>query len=205
MTRKAGRPRAEILTRERILTAALQLVDEHGVDTFSMRKLAAELGVDPMAIYNHLPNKQAVLAGLVEKVFEEITIEAAESWQEQVLNFARAYYGLTRAHPNLVFHIVSDVELISGAALDANEYLYRALASAGLSPLNILHAANLIVDYLNGYALAARSPRFNQSQTFPNLDPFPTMQRVFSSVDADNNDVETGLNILLAGIESMIE
>ena len=54
MGRRPGRPRAgnEKLTRERILRAALQLVDDHGVDALSMRRLAADLGVDPMAIYH---------------------------------------------------------------------------------------------------------------------------------------------------------
>ena len=61
MGRRLGRPKAgqELLTRERILDAALRLVDEQGMAALSMRRLAAELGVDPMALYHHLPGKAA--------------------------------------------------------------------------------------------------------------------------------------------------
>ena len=68
MARRAGRPRTgeEPLTRERILSTALSMVDEEGIEALSMRRLARELGVDPMAIYHHLPNKRALLSGLIE-------------------------------------------------------------------------------------------------------------------------------------------
>src|SRR5690242_7064299 len=71
--RSGGRPRVgqERLSREAILTAALQLVDDEGIDALTMRRLAATLGVNPMSLYHHLPNKAAVLAGLAELVFAE--------------------------------------------------------------------------------------------------------------------------------------
>src|SRR5262245_9635166 len=63
MARRPGRPRAgqAPLTRERILAAAMRLADEQGIASLSMRRLAADLGVDPMAIYHHLPGKAAVV------------------------------------------------------------------------------------------------------------------------------------------------
>ena len=69
--RGVGRPRAgeEPLTRGRILGAALRLVDGEGMGALSMRRLGAELGVDPMSIYHHLPGKEAVVSGLVGMVF----------------------------------------------------------------------------------------------------------------------------------------
>src|SRR5208337_4377183 len=56
------------LERERIVQTALELVDRDGLDALSMRRLGAELGVDPMAIYYHIPNKQALLEAIVEAV-----------------------------------------------------------------------------------------------------------------------------------------
>ncbi len=69
MVRRTGRPKAgeEPLTRGRILKMALSLVDEHGMEALSMRRLAKELGVDPMAIYHHVPGKRALLTGLIEE------------------------------------------------------------------------------------------------------------------------------------------
>ena len=80
MARRVGRPRAgeEALTRGRILVAALSLVDEEGIEALSMRRLAKELGVDPMAIYHHLPNKRALLSALVGQVFSGMRVPEPE-------------------------------------------------------------------------------------------------------------------------------
>ena len=69
--RRVGRPRTgdEPLTRARIVGVALSLVDEDGIGALSMRRLAGELGVDPMAIYHHVPNKRALLSALISEVF----------------------------------------------------------------------------------------------------------------------------------------
>jgi TetR/AcrR family tetracycline transcriptional repressor len=218
MGRKPGRPKAgqEMLTRDRILITALRLVDEYGVEALSMRRLATELGVDPMAIYHHLPGKQAILAGLIELVFQELQLPASESatWQEQVRAFARAYHSLTRAHPNLVLYLVTDPESCANAALVANEVLYTALAAAGLSPVAIVRTADLVIDYLNGFALAESSGRVGKPSERQELldrlseqlpEQFPTMRWVFDRLSQDDiqADIEVGLEIILAGIEAM--
>src|SRR5919202_1328873 len=160
MGRRPGRPRAgnEKLTRERILRAALQLVDDHGVDALSMRRLAAELGVDPMAIYHYLPGKQAILAGVTASVFGELHIPALTGavWQDHVRAFARAYHDLARAHANLVLYLVTDPTSGGNAILAANEVLYAALTQTGLPPRMIVQAADLVVDYLHGFVLGER-------------------------------------------------
>ncbi|WP_309135415.1 TetR/AcrR family transcriptional regulator C-terminal domain-containing protein [Cellulomonas sp.] len=60
------------LTRERVLLAARDLADADGVETLTMRRLAESLGVEAMSLYHHVPNKDAILDGLVELVFTEI-------------------------------------------------------------------------------------------------------------------------------------
>jgi TetR/AcrR family transcriptional regulator, tetracycline repressor protein len=213
---RPGRPKAgqTLLTRERILSAALRLIDEGGVDTFSMRRLATALGVDPMAIYHHLPNKEAILAGLVPVVFAElqVLVNADAGWQEQVRAFARAYRNLARTHPNFVLYLVSNAELGANAALAANEHLFAALAAAGLPPAWIVRAADLLIDFLNGFALGERSGQLigqaEERQPLLNLlahhpvDQFPTMHQVYARLDAQElaGDFEAELDILLAGI-----
>ena len=64
-----ARPR---LSREEVARAALAIVDREGLDGFSMRKLGAELRVDPMATYHYFPNKASVLDGIAEAVYAEI-------------------------------------------------------------------------------------------------------------------------------------
>lgn len=62
----------EPLTRERVLGAAVAVADEGGIDSLSMRKIAQELGVVPMALYKHVSNKEEMLDGIVDVVVGEI-------------------------------------------------------------------------------------------------------------------------------------
>lgn len=60
------------LTRDRVLQTAVELADEGGVASVTMRRLAEQLGVEPMSLYYHLPNKEAILDGIVDLVFREV-------------------------------------------------------------------------------------------------------------------------------------
>jgi AcrR family transcriptional regulator len=216
MGRKPGRPRAgeEPLSRERILGAALRIVDEGGAEALRMRGLAGALGVDPMAIYRHLPGKAAIMAGLAELVFAEMPAPPELGhWRERVRAVALAYIERAIAHPNLVLHMIVDPEVAAGVGLVVGEALFAALSEAGLAPAQVVRAADLIVDYLNGYALAARSGRLGQPGereairaqlvTLPD-ERYPTLRRVFAAVRDDQvaADVAIGLEIILAGIEA---
>ena len=68
---QSARPR-EPLTKERILGTAVALADEEGVDSLSMRRIAQELGVVPMALYKHVANKDELLDGMIDVVVGEI-------------------------------------------------------------------------------------------------------------------------------------
>src|SRR5215207_5110281 len=115
---RSGRPRAgeERLSRQAILEAALGIVDDEGLEAMTMRRLAATLGVNPMSIYHHLPNKAAVFAGLAELVFADVDSPDpgdAVGWQVQLKDAARAYRNAIRAHPNLALQVLSDTSAVS--------------------------------------------------------------------------------------------
>jgi AcrR family transcriptional regulator len=83
------------LSRARILRTAVALADEGGVESLSMRKIALELGVVPMALYKHVANKDEVLDGMVDVVVGEIDPPLADAgWKttirERVLSARRA-------------------------------------------------------------------------------------------------------------------
>jgi AcrR family transcriptional regulator len=70
------------LTRERALRAAVELADREGLAELSMRRLAAVLGVEAMSLYHHVPNKEAILSGMVDLVFAEIDLPPRDGpWQ----------------------------------------------------------------------------------------------------------------------------
>ena len=216
MARRTGRPKAgeERLTRERILEAALSLVDEEGMEALSMRRLAKELGVDPMAIYHHLPNKRALLSGVVEKAFSGMRVpDGAGDWRERVRAWARAFREVARAHPRLVPHLASYPEAAAEATLESTEELYAAFEAAGMTPEEIVVAVGVVVDYLNGFALAEASGAVGEPdehrEMLEMLDArpegeLPAMRRTFLALaDEDlTTDFEFGLQVVLAGLEA---
>ena len=68
------------LTRDRVLATAVELADEAGVPSLTMRRLAEQVGVEPMSLYYHVPNKEAILDGIVDLVFREVE-EAAGAFE----------------------------------------------------------------------------------------------------------------------------
>ena len=85
----------EPLTRDRILRAAVALADDVGIESLSMRRLAQELGVVPMALYKHVANKEELLDGMIDVVVAAIDppIEGADwktTMRERILSARRA-------------------------------------------------------------------------------------------------------------------
>jgi TetR/AcrR family transcriptional regulator, tetracycline repressor protein len=222
MTRRAGRPRAgdELLTRERIVDAALAIVDAEGMAALSMRRLAAALGVDPMAIYRHLPNKQALIEALIARAFAALELPApddARPWQERVRAIAQAYRRLVRAHAHLIAYLTADSAWGGAAALDSNEALYGALLETGLPPQQLIYAADLIVDYVHGFVFAeVQKPAgetFDRRTFLAHLAAqpparYPVQRRIFADLAAGGPadlpaSFEAGIEVILAGIEAL--
>lgn len=220
--KRVGRPKAGAarLTKDRILRAALDLVDEHGLPALSMRRLARELDADPMSIYHHLPNKAAIVSGLVHAVFAEMRMPdtAVGTWVDQVRTWVWAYRDLTRAHPNLVLQIVTDVTAASEAVILISEPLYAALESAGLPPATIAHASGMLVDYVNGFALGeagvgtGTTPgRDEVAEQLATLDPtsLPTMRRVHAAkaavpaMESCTSGFEISIDIMIDGLRAL--
>lgn len=215
MARRTGRPKAGegTLTRERILESALKLVDREGMEALSMRRLAAELGVDPMALYYHVPNKGALISGLVERVFSEMPppISGEEDWRERIRHFAHAYRNLARGHPSLVRYLVSSSA--SAATLKAGEPLYAALEAGGFSARTVVLAADVVVDYVNGFALAEVSGPLGSPGDRKGLldlldeqseENVPVMRRVFGALANEelSTNFEFGLQVILDGLQA---
>ena len=220
--RGAGRPRAgqEPLTRERILEAALRVVDGEGMEALSMRRLAAELGVNPMSIYHHLPGKGAVVSGLVGKVFSGMRVPPSGGlpWQGRVRAYARAHREVVRSHPNLALRIVSDAAAVSEAVLLGGEPLYGALEDAGLPPARIVRAADSVVDFVHGFALGEASNPSGDFDVGRELlvrlkarpsGEVPALRRVFGALGEEgarydfDAGFEAGLDILVKGVEAV--
>lgn len=219
-----GRPRAgdERLSREAILTAALRIVDDEGVAAMTMRRLAATLGVNPMSIYHHLPNKAAVFAGLAELVFAELDLADPGDdvpWEDQLKVGARAYRDALRAHPNLALQVLSDTSAVSDVVVATVEPFYRALDRAGLPPRQIFETVNTLVDFIHGFMLGEAAVGAETFELAPDLlaridqlppGRAPTLTRITQALGADGlhydftAGFESGLTLLVNGIASTL-
>jgi AcrR family transcriptional regulator len=93
------RPR---LDRDRVLRAALDVVDRDGLDALTFRRLAAELGVDAMAIYRHAASKEDLLDGLIDITMGDLRIDPdADDWRGELHSLADQIRAASRAHPNV--------------------------------------------------------------------------------------------------------
>jgi AcrR family transcriptional regulator len=143
---------ASPLERERIVAAALKIVDRYGLKALSMRRLGAELGVDPMAVYYHLPNKQALLDAIVEAVMSAIDLSVdnpADPPEERILAAAHSYRDVLLAHANALPILLAHGPVTPGAMRPV-ELLISILRDAGLPPAEALMGMNVIAASVRG-------------------------------------------------------
>ena len=97
---KTGPERRPQLTRQRVMTVAIELADRDGIDSISMRKLAQELGVEAMSLYTHVRNKEDLLDGMVDAVIGQIPISAdGAGWKASLRQMALAARTVVLRHP----------------------------------------------------------------------------------------------------------
>jgi AcrR family transcriptional regulator len=99
----------EALSRERILRAAIELIERRGADSVSMRRVAAELGVGTMSLYNHVPNKAALLDGVAELIMADMEFAAdpAADWRDQARALAHRFRGIARRYPRSMLLVIT--------------------------------------------------------------------------------------------------
>ena len=149
------------LTRERILQTGLQLIDEQGLEAFTMRKLAQELGVDPMSIYRHFENKDALLDGVADVLWSEVKLpESRVGWEALLRSFATSLRALAHAHPH-AYALLCKNQSLSLALLRLCDVALEQLQQAGFEQKRAMEILCTVSSYAMGYAmveLSALSP-----------------------------------------------
>jgi AcrR family transcriptional regulator len=144
------RPR---LSREEVLHSALRLIDGQGLDGFTMRKLAQELGVDPMAVYNYVDDKGALLDGLVEVLWAELDLGRDDAgWEDALRSLARSIRALAHAHPQ-AYPLLVNRQVMPASALRACDVTLRRLERAGFERAGAAEALRTVWAYAIGYGL----------------------------------------------------
>jgi TetR/AcrR family tetracycline transcriptional repressor len=122
------------LDRNTVLQAALDVVDAEGVDALSMRRLAGDLGVTPMAIYNHVDGRAALLDGVAELVAREIDMPNRRwGWRRRLRGIVLATRRACLAHPAAV-GLLQTAGAMTPALLSPIETALEALEDGGATP-----------------------------------------------------------------------
>lgn len=170
---------AKGLSRDTLIKAALKIVDREGLASLSMRKLGAELKVDPMAAYRHLPNKEALLDGVVEAVISEIdlNVDRGLPWENQLRELIEADMRAMLAHPN-VLPLIAQRPLTTPGSLRLVERALEILDAASIPRHEALLAINAM-----GFLITSQAVAMSASAANPRTPE--ELQSLFSSLPRD--------------------
>ena len=208
-----GQPR---LSRDAILDRALGVADAEGVGAVSVRRLARELGVTPMALYWHFESKEALLHALGDRLLAgmDLTRDARRPWAEQLRALIVSLTAVLRAHPSAAVLIGSLPDTASEHALRVIEIALDLLRSAGFSPEEAAHVTRQIVRTTTSMVVAglAEAPAPGQDpggkEAFLRSLPPARFPRVIEAAGALSapDDPETFydlvVELVLAGVEA---
>src|SRR5262249_55553336 len=131
------------LSRDRILVAALRLVDQSGFEALSMRKLGQSLGYEAMSLYNHVANKDDVIDGILDLVLAETEEPLDGTWDEAIRRSALSVHGALRRHPWACELLLAGRRLRPGRLRYMDALLGR-LREAGFSADTTYHAYHVL-------------------------------------------------------------
>ncbi|MFF2084279.1 TetR/AcrR family transcriptional regulator [Nocardia sp. NPDC058176] len=199
-----ARPRVPLLSRERIREAALALIDRDGLAEVSMRKLAAELGVQAASLYGHYPNKDDLLDDIATGVMSHVDTSAFDTagWAEALAAWARSYRSALVAHPNLVPYLAAGPGR-RAENLRAADAVHGGLVGAGWPPryatmigaaTRYLVMGSTVGSFAGGFADDVQVYR----DRYPHLNQAHLLRAVAEEIDDDS--FELALTSFIAGL-----
>ncbi len=199
------------LSRQRIVAAATEMLDRDGKAQFSMRKLAGAMGVDPMALYHHIPNRAALMREVVDAFLSECELpEPNGSWQDQARNFCHAFRLLAHKHPGVVL-VYSTFDEWVPSEHRLGEVLYGSLKTGGFSARAMVRAARMLHAYAENFACweiagwIAPYSSAERAELIESLseDDYPLTSALIDDIADVDPDAEFafGLDVLIRGLE----
>lgn len=204
------------LSLGRIIENAVGLADEIGVDALTIRKLATSLDVKPMTIYHYVPNKEAIIDGMVDRVFGEIDLPQMDiDWKNSIrLRSASARAVLAR-HPWAV-PLMESRRTPGISTLRQHDAVIACLRDGGLSVEMTAHAYAVIDAFIYGFAMQEASLPATSGDEMSELaesilettamSEYPhlvelTTQHVLQPGYDFGNEFDFGLDLILDGLE----
>jgi AcrR family transcriptional regulator len=204
------------LSRDRILTAALGLADRDGLAALSMRKVAAELSVEAMSLYNHIANKADIVAGITDMVAGEIDLPTPDfDWKGQMRARSQSAHRVLMRHPWAAARF-QQPGLIGPNMMTYLDATLGCLIAVGFTPAQADHARNTIDNHVYGFTLQhlTRPTRTREiarqaKKELKEIDKarFPSLYRrteeLAQASSPDVDDFDFGLDLILDGLDAM--
>ncbi|WP_394846122.1 TetR/AcrR family transcriptional regulator C-terminal domain-containing protein [Pendulispora brunnea] len=200
------------LTKERILSEALALLDEVGTEALTMRRLADQLGVQAGALYWHYPNKQSLVAAMAEEMLTDTALQAdgePEKWRARIVEQLMALRRALLAHRDGA-RVFAGTFVAEPNTLTLGEVLLGALRDAGLGKREAAWSCSSLVHFVIGFVVEEQAAQgFDPATLTSQVDRerYPNIAAVkgpFTSQDFDAR-MKFGLNLMLDGIERGLE
>jgi AcrR family transcriptional regulator len=197
------------LSAERIVDAALQIADAEGLEAVTMRKVGAHLGAGAMSLYRHVPNKDALLELMADRVLAELPHPDTDGeWQTEIHTFFLAFHDLLLEHPAIA-DVMTQMALAGPELSIRGEQVLGSLLGGGLDEATAAQAITAFTWHTVGgalYAIARRNPehedRSVRLEALP-ADQFPSVHRVapYLAVDDSREHFSAALWHLIRGYE----
>jgi len=209
--RSRGRP---ALPPDRILAAALELVDEQGADALSMRSLAQRLGSGTATLYRHFASRSELVAMMVDRMIGEVDFDAdavaALPWQQACTSFAQQMFDALGRHGNVASLLIGHVPM-GPNALARREKILAVLLDNGFPPVVAAHAYATLSRYVLGFAIqlsgsAAVEQDAELAAAFHELDParYPATLAAADDLPVPlEEEFAYGLRLIVAGLERL--
>ena len=202
------RPTSPLLSRPRICQVALVLIDELGLEEFSMRRLAAKLNVQAASIYGHYANKDDVLDAVANALIRDVDTSAfGQGWRPGLLTWGCSYKAILEAHPHAA-------PIIAAGAGERFEFLAMAngvhggLVGDGWPPRYATMIAASVKYLVVGSAMTPFSSGFSDDASiyldrYPHLHQAHRLRQQAKRIDSDS--FELALESLIAGLAPVYE
>jgi TetR/AcrR family tetracycline transcriptional repressor len=177
--------------RAQVLQAAIELLDEVGLDALTMRLLASRLGVRASALYRHYPSKQALLDAMVAHLVspaDDIAPLLDASWDELLRGVASGMREVMLAHRDGA-RLLSGFQHPGDEAVAAFQHLIGTLTAAGVSAGTATVAADTVLAYVNGYTIEEQARKTG-------IDGWPRERR--------DRAFHDGLELIIAGVRGSL-
>ena len=153
----------ESLSRERVLRAAVELADREGLEALSMRRLAVELGAGAMSLYHYVPNKEQLLAGMIDIVFDEVELpEPGGDWKAALRRRAQSTREALNRHRWAVGRMEGTHEGIANARV--HDAVLGCLREAGFSLELTVQGMSVQDAYIYGFSLQEKDIPFETAE-----------------------------------------